>query len=369
MALTVTAIQAALNYVTLTAPVTRIMADLPKVLPPELYNRTNNIIGNKFRRIVFRPNRASARMSPYGAPPKAVKQTGAGVEDVVMIHSAELADAGTEVLELFMEYADYRAQEMAQMELDRRAMDFAVRQQNLRTTAIHSMVAFGKIFFDADGAIAMTDQTGSGGQTVDYKVPSGNRAAAGVNFSDPSANIVNWLTSFGVDYLRATGEKPVLAVCGRNVSTYLANNTQFQTYLRYNRVLADQYISSGIMPMGADVLGYKWLFAHDAYFVDEAGSTSGIFDPDQITFLPDMSANNYVLQQGSIPVPKQFQTLASDGDFTTVVRQLLNNPVHGAVRYAYGTALPFPNITIVQADTFYPDMKNPNKMYFIDTTP
>ena len=231
------------------------------------------------------------------------------------------------------------------------------------------MVAFGKIFFDSLGELAMTDQSASGGITVDYKVPSANRAAAGVNFADASANIVNWLTGFQQSYLYATGERPVYAICGKNVSSYLANNTQFQNFLKYNRPLSDQYIQSGLMPQGSEVLGFKWIFAQDAYFVNDAGTVTGVFDPDQITFLPEMGANNYVLQQGSIPVPKQFMTLASDGDFTSVVRQLLNNPVHGAVRFAYGTALPIPQINIVQADTFYPDMKNPNKMHFIDTTP
>lgn len=369
MAATATSISVALNYVTLTEPVTRIMNTLPKVLPDELYTRTVNVLSNKYRRFVFRPSRASARLSPYGAPPKAVKQTGAGFEDIVMIHSSELIDAGTEVLELFMEYADYRVQDMANMELDRRAADFAVRQQNLRTNAIHSGVAFGKIFFDADGELSLTDQSASGGYTIDYKVPSGNRQAAGVNFADPSANIVNWIVSMQQAYLYATGQRSVYAVCGRNVSSYLANNTSFQAFLKYNRPLSDQYIQSGIMPQGAEVLGWKWIFAQDAYFVKDDGTVAGFFDPDQITLLPDLGPQNYNLVQGSVPVPKQFMTLASDGDFTSVVRQLLSNPVHGAVRFAYGTALPFPQINIVQADTFYPDWKNPNTMYFIDTTP
>ena len=89
MALTNTAIQLALNYVTLTEPVTRIMNTLPRVLPNELYTRTSNVIGNKYRRVVFRPTRQAARMTPYGSPPRAVRQTGAGIEDIVMIHSSE----------------------------------------------------------------------------------------------------------------------------------------------------------------------------------------------------------------------------------------------------------------------------------------
>lgn len=369
MALTATSITLALNYVTLTEPVKRIMNSLPKVLPAELYTRTAKVIGNKYRRFVFRPSRASARRTPYGAPPKSVAQTGAGSEDIVMISSSELIDAGTEVLELFMEYANYTVQNMAEMELDRRASDFAVRQQNLRTNCIHSAVAFGKIFFDSEGELSLTDVSASGGYTYDYKVPSGNRAAAGVNFADPSANIVNWIVGMQQQYLFDTGFKSAIVVCGKNVSSYLANNVQFQTFLRYNRALSDQYIQSGIMPQNADVLGWKWIFAHEAYFVKDDGTVAGVFDPDQITILPDLTPQMYDLKEGSVPVPKNFMTLAQDGDFNTLVRDLLSNQVHGAVRFAYGTALPFPQINMVQADNFYPDFKNPNTMYFIDSTP
>jgi hypothetical protein len=286
-----------------------------------------------------------------------------------MIHSSEQIDAGTEVLEMFMEYADTRMQNMAEQELDRRAKDFAVRQENLRTTCIHQLVANGKIFFDANGDLHSADHSGSGGYTVDYKVPAGNIAAAGVDFSNAASLIVNWIVGFQRQYLMDTGRMPKYAIAGKNVAQYLANNTSFKEFLRYNRPVSDQYIETGLVPSGSNILGMTWIFAHQAYFERADGTVLSIFPDDQITFLPDLTPDIYDLKLGSVPVPKQFLSFMSGGDFNTVIRDMMNNPQYGAVRFAYGTALPFPQITIVQADTFFPDLMNPNTMYLIDTTP
>lgn len=369
MAITQSAIQLALNYVTLTDPVKRIMNTLPRVLPSQLYTQTNPIRGNKYRRVVFRPNRQVARLSPYGAPPRTTKQTGAGVEDVVMIHSSEQIDAGTEVLEMFMEYADYKPQEMANQELDRRSQDFAIRQENLRTTSVGMLVAQGKIFFDAEGDLDTTDQSGNGGITVDIKVPSGNSQAAGVNFNDPAAEIVNWIEGFKVTYMRATGRRIKYAICGRNISGYLAKNTSFREWARYNRALGDNYVSTGLIPGNATLFDIDWIFGHMQHFEKANGTIVGVHPDDQITFLPELTPDVYQLQEGSVPVPKQFYSLNQNGDFTGLLREMMNNQVYGIARYAYGIAIPFPQITIVQQDTFFPDFKLPNAIYFIDTTP
>lgn len=369
MAVTSSSIQVALNWATLTEPVTRVMNTLPRPLPEVLYTRTKNVPGHKYRRLVFRPSRKSARQTPYGAPPRQVPQTGAGFEDVVMIHSAEEIDCGIEVLEMYMAYEGMGVQSMANQELDRRSTDFGVRQQNLRNTCIHMSIANGKIFFDANGDLASTDQVASGGYTVDYKVPAGNIAAAGVNFSDPAALVVNWLVGFQRDYIMATGRPLKYAICGKNIAQYLAANTQFKEYLKYNRPISDAYIQTGLIPATMEILGVTWIFAHTAFFERADGTAVQIMPDDQITFLPELGPDMYQLMQGSVPVPKQFHAFQQGGDFNSIIREMLDNQQFGAVQFAYGTALPFPQIRMVQVDTFFPDWKNPNCLFLIDTTP
>jgi hypothetical protein len=373
MAQVTTSAAASLSWVPLTEPVTRVLADLPKPLPDILYKEGPKIPGNRYRRAVFRPSRLAARMTPYGAPPRTTPQTGAGFEDLVMIHSAEQADAGPEILEFFHNYEDYRVQQMAEQELDRRARDFAIRQMNLRNTCIHMGLSYGKIFFDKNGELDDTDTSESGsnagGYTLDYKVPAGNITATGVDFSNAAADIVGWVVGFKQTYMQATGRRHKYFICGKNVSGYLAKNTGFKEYLRYNRPVSDEYIRSGLIPSGVTILDTTWIFAQDAFFVKSSGSIVTAFGDDKIVALPEIDSTVYDLKIGSVPIPKSFMSFQSGGDFNSVIRDMLSNQGYGAVQFAYGTALPFPQITMVQADTFLPDWKNPNVIYILDSTP
>lgn len=364
-----TSINTALNWVALTEPVQKIMAALPNVLPDAFFSNTENVLGDSFRRMTFRPTRKTARAKPYGSPPTSVPQTGAGFEEVRLVHSIEQIEAGAELMKLLMQYDQYAPQKMANDELFRRAQDFAARAKNMRTTCVNMAVANGYIFFDSNGNIETTDQSGSGGWTVDYRVPGGNRAAAAVDFSSAAANVVNWIVGFQRDFFMATGRQVRHAICGKNVSQYLANNTQFQTYLRYQRSVSDQYIFTGILPGGMDLLGMKWTFAHQAFYEKDSGTITKIFDDDQITFLPEIDQSFYAMKQGSIPVPKAFNGFQMSATLDQIKDTILADPVYGATQYSYGLAVPVPQIYTVQVDTFLPDFKVANAMYFIDTTP
>ena len=368
-----TSAHAALSWVPLTEPVTRVLAELPTPLMPALYKEGTRIPGNRFRRAVFRPSRLAARMTPYGAPPRSTPQTGAGFEDLVMIHSAEQADAGPEILEFFHNYDDYRVNNMAEQELERRARDFATRQMNLRNTVIHMGLAYGKVFFDKDGELTDTDQspTGAdtGGYTLDYKVPAGNVTATGVDFSSAASDIVGWIAGFKQSYAQATGRRHKYFIAGKNVSGYLAKNTAFKEYLIRNQPINTEYIRSGYMPQGMTVLDTTWLFASDAFFVKQNGTVVTVFGDDKIVALPEIDSTVYDLKLGSVPVPTAFSGFQMNGDFNSILNATMKNQAYGAVQFAYGTLLPFPQITMVQADTFLPDWKNPNLIHILDTTP
>lgn len=373
MAQVATSAAAALSWVPLTEPVTRILAGLPKVLPDALYKEGTRIIGNKFRRMVFRPGRFSARMTPYGAPPRAVPQTGAGYEDLVMISSAELASAGPEILDFFHNYDNYQYQNMAEMELERRANDFASRQMNLRTSVIHMGMSYGKVYFDKNGDLDSTDTsptgTDLGGYTLDYKIPAANIVATGVDFSSAAADIPTWVMGFKQTYVQQTGRRHKYFICGKNVAGYLAKNTLMQQYLVRNNVANAAYLKTGIVTSGMDMLDTTWIFAHEAFFVKADGTIVTVFGDDKIVALPELDSTVYDLKVGSVPVPKAFTGFQQQGDFNSILRETMSNPAYGAFQFAYGTLVPFPEITMVQGDNFLPDWKNPNLTWILDTTP
>lgn len=360
------AVTALLNYEVLTAPVNRIITELPRILPAALYDRTRNTYGNKFRRVVFRGTRQVSRINPYGAPPREVRQVGAGIEDVIMLHTIERITAGPEIMQLFHGYTNYGQQiNLAEQELDRRAVEFGKRVMNLRTTAIHCAIAFGKLWFDSDGNI----QTSSSGADleVDYRIPSGNIAASTVDWSSASSDIPTYVLGLNMSAVQATGRPLAYAIMGKNVPGYLAKNTSFQQYLARNPQYNQYYVNTGTVAPGT--LNLTWVNAQNVYFENSSGVITEIFPADQITFLPEITSDFYELKVGSYPVPKSFGWLGQNGDFNEAIRNILSNPVYGAFRYAYGQPFPVPEVVMVQGDTFIPDIMVPEAMFIIDTTP
>ena len=58
-----------LSWVPLTEAVEVVKTGIPKVLPPEFWNTTENVSGNTARLIEFTGTRRTARVTPYGARP------------------------------------------------------------------------------------------------------------------------------------------------------------------------------------------------------------------------------------------------------------------------------------------------------------
>lgn len=356
-----------LNYVPLTAAVTQIMTELPKPLPDMFYNQTRQVPGNKFRRFLHRGTRQVSRQAIYGSPPRQVPQISLARQDAVMIHSIEQIGAGEEVLALFHSLDSYNLMPMAKELLDERAKQFAVRSNNLRTAAIHSSVANGKIWFDPDGELLASS---SGADlTIDFGIPNGNRVSAAATWATATNDIPTMVLNF-LTYAMQNGDgrKPKYAICGKNVPGYLAKNTSFQQYLARTESFRNKYVNEGVVADG--VLGLTWIFAQDAYYEKWDGTLVSQFPDDQITFVPELTRDVYELKEGSQPVPKMFLTQnITDMDFNQVISMLFNNPVFGPFRYAYGEALPVPQIWMVQGDNFLPDFPTPRCVWFYDTTP
>lgn len=355
-----------MNYVPLTASVNQVMTDLPKVLPPAFYTQTKEVLGNKFRRFKVIGTRQTARAAPYGSPPKSVPRVARARQDVVMIHSIENTVAGEEVLQYFHKPEEYAYQNMAEEVLDTDAKEFAKRSENHRTAAIHSMAANGYIWYDANGEILST--SAGADLTIDYQIPGGNRVAAAADWSNPATDIPTIVLNFLTSAMKnGSGRKPKTALYGQNIAGYLSRNTAFKDYLARNPTFNDFYRNTGQIMNGT--LGIDWCPVQDAYYERGDGALPSQFPVDQITWFPELTRDVYELKVGSFPVPKQFYGMVSNGDFNAFVRETFSNPVYGPFRYAYGQGLPVPQIFMVQGDTFFPDLPNPQSVWFYDTTP
>jgi hypothetical protein len=359
-----------LGYVPLTEPVKKIVASLPRVLPEPFYNNTKPVLGDRYKRITERPTRKVARTAPYGSPPRTVKRTGIGVEEIVMIHSIEEITAGPEVLRAFHAYDALGTPVLnAANELARQGEDFARRSENLRTTAVHSLVAFGKMWFDADGNI-QTTFSGSDLE-IDFRIPASNKTAFPTSWADPNADIPSMILNLQTESVMKTGRVLKYAIYTKNVAGYLANNDKFKQYLTRTygtdgAAFKDTYIRTGTIPDG--VLDLIWVKAQDAHFETDAGSIQEVFPVDQVSFFPELS-DTLVMREGSMTVPKEFGMVGQVADFNAALKMLANNPVYGMFRFAYGTGVPLPKVSIVQGDTFFPDLLVPEAVFIKDTTP
>lgn len=356
-----------LNYLPLTEAVTQVVADLPKPLPQQFYTQTKQVPGDAFRRFLFRPTRQVSKRAVRGAPPKRVEQTPVNVQDAKCIHSIEEIECGSEVYKLFHPYTSYEPIVYnAETELDRRAADFARRSLNLRTAAIHSVVATGYIWFDVNDDLLPTSSGAT--ETIDFLVPAGNRRTSSVDWSDPAANIVTFMTN-EMTYMtiNSGGHKPRYAIYGANVAGYIANNTSFREYLKLNGRYNEQYVKTGRIE--DDTLELIWIPAQSAYFERPDGTIVQQFPADQITFFPELTRDVWEIKEGSQPVPKQFAWMNQGGDFKSVFNAMFENPAFGMFRYALGQTYPVPQIIIVQGDNFLPDMPTPQAVWYLDTKP
>jgi hypothetical protein len=366
MAATNISAEAMLNYLPLTEAVNQVIADLPKPLPDAFYNQTRDIPGDAFRRFLFTPTRQTAKRARRGSPPKRVDQTVVKVQDAKAIHSIEEIEFGPEIYKLFHSYTNYEQLVFgAQDEMRRRAMDFGRRQLNLRTAAIHSVLALGYIYFDVNDEILPTSSGAV--ETIDFLIPAGNRRTASATWATATNDIPGMIEA-EMHYMRINsgGFTPRYALYGANVLGYLAKNTSFQNYLARDARFRDTYIKSNTIADG--VLDLTWLPMAGAYFERSDGTFPQQFPADQIVFLPELTRDIYELKQGSQPVPKLYTWGEQTIDPVAAFKAMMDNPVYGVFRSSVGRVYPVPEVICVQGDNFLPDFPNPQAIWYYDTT-
>lgn len=361
------ALESFLSYVPLTDPITKVLGGVPKVVPDAFFSTTEDVMGDRARNITLNGTRQVATVRPYGSPPRQTERLALGNEDIRLLHSIESMPVSTELYTLFQQFDSYEpARQMASQVLAHDAENFALRQANLMTAAVQSMLSFGKLWFDADGNL----QTSSSGADleVDYGVPAGNRNQVGgiiaASWATAATNIVTQVTNLQTYAIQLTGHPLKYAFYGKNIPGYLANNTNFQQYLARNNVYNDVFKNTGGIAPGT--LDLTWVKVQDAFFVDENNAVQEIFPADQITFFPEISKATYALYKGSYPVPTSLQPAAT----LEALISANTKQVYGEFGFAYMNPALLPiGLTMVRGNTFLPRPKIPLSMFIVDVTP
>jgi hypothetical protein len=353
-----------LSYVSLMKSVETIKNGLPRVLPPQFWSLTEDVLGDRARVVEFTGTRRVARVQPYGSPARLVEKVGLSDRAVILLHSFEEVQYSDELFRILRNWEQYTPQQnFAMEEITRQGMLFATRQVNLETAAVTAMLANGKLWFDVDGNLLSSSSGAT--LTVDYQIPANNlnqlNGIISASWATASTNIVAQINALKVRATQATGFGLTYAFYGQNIPTYFSTNDSIKEFWWRNPQLNQNFMDTGILPRG--MLGLIWVPVQEAFYEDSSGNTVQIFGGDTITFTPDINAATYHFLRGSYPVPTSYGPMP-DGD--AALKSFKD--VHGMYRYAKVLDNPSRMIDLA-GNTFLPRFKNPNTIFIADVTP
>lgn len=353
-----------LNYLPLSTAVESIKTGIPKVLPDAFWTTTERVVGDKANYIQYKGTRQVARLTPYGAPPVQTKKVDISDKSIKLLHANEKMPFSQELFRVFRAWAKYEPQQMfAMQQIEYQALQFKQRFDNLRLAAVTSMMANGKLWFDASGNLLPTS---SGADlTIDYGVPANNtgqlNGLISASWATTTTDIVTQVNGIKRAAVQATGYPITTAYYGKNIPGYLSTNAATQQFLSRNSVRNEQFLATGEIPDG--VLGLRWVPVQNAFWADSTDAVQTIFGDDAVTFAPDISPSVYCLFEGSYLVPSSFGMF---GDGMAALDSLAE--VYGMGRYAFLDTPPV-QIFDVAFDTFMPMLRVPEAFFMADVTP
>lgn len=358
-----------LGWRNISTAVQKVETGVPDRLPPAFNTTKENVLGDRTTYVTFYGERRTARRSEYGAPSRARTLRPLGEQSVTLLHFPEHMKLRQELMVRLRNPNDLLAQQMAQTEIARHGADFKQTFDNTRIISQVSMLANGKLWFDAGGNILGTS---SGAATIiDYLVPAANlnqlSGMISASWATSSTPIIQNVENVRIQMKKNTGRDLKHAFYGKNIANYLYTNDTLAKYWQFNSTLYGQLQSNpGVIPNGT--FGLEWHRMGDTFFAsnNDVGSDEtlvSMWDGDKITFSPEIDRNSYTLYEGSICVPKKYgisaDSAAATGDFELV---------YGIGGYAVPEVDPV-GIKEVYFDTMLPHWKNPLDLFIADVTP
>lgn len=360
-------IEEILGFVPLTKQIETVKSGTPRPLPPAFYARKPEfrLLGDKTRRVETAGTRKAARLVPYGASGRQIDHLPLSQRDIRLIHTEERVKFSTELFLQIRDFENYTVMVKMLEEARRQVAQTATRQTVLETTAVHTMLANGYLYFDSSGEI-LTSSSGAQ-DTIDYGVPANNKnqlnGIIDAPWSLPTTDIPKHLQNIKLQARFNTGYPLKYALYGKNIMSYLLKNDFVAKYMTSlgGADYAKSFLSMNEIPDG--LFGMTWIPMYEAFHDTGAGALAEEWPADGITFCPDPADGNvYGIYEGSTPVPKNFS-------FSSDVLQQWSNWDHAYGMYGYGYPEWNPlGLVGVYGDTFLPSLMNPSAYFLADTT-
>ncbi len=284
---------------------------IPNVLPSEFLSIKKETLRDQGRYTRVTGTRRTARRAEYGSASRRTALKEIGVFDVKLNFAFEHISLDLLTYMSLRAYDAYQVQNMGMQELDRQALQFRTRFDNLDVAMIYSMLANGKIWFDSGGEL-LPSSSGAA-VTVDYGISANHQnqlnGLLGTSWDDPSADIPGMILAIKDQSLFDTGYELEYAFYGRNTPSRFANNAAMQQYLARWPHFRDHFLSTNEIPDG--LFGLKWVRASAAFFADQNDTNQTFFDVDAVVFTPPIESFWYENMIGSYLVPTTFNPLAT----------------------------------------------------------
>jgi len=360
-----------LGWNNLTKSVQLVADGVPDFLPKPFFTTKEEVPFDKAVYVESFGMRKLARKVPYGAPGQATTKLQLAERDIRLMNFREILPLNNELVQGFRQWDKYELQQKGAInQIDYHGRGVRARFDNIRKAALTSSLAYGAMYFDADGYLLPTSSGAV--QTIDQGIPAVNTGAiTDVDGSTTILNAQSWATAATpiVQHLRnlhalalkRSGRKLKYAIFGKNVAGYLAANTQANAFFPYmnNGNQASQIIMEGKVPDG--FMGLEWIPAQSAFFEQENGTIVDQWPADNITFFPEVTTDTYTLFEGTTMVPTLIGITANE---TSAFNSF--KPVVGMGAYAKSDEF---SINLNYFDVFLPRFKAANSVFILDTTP
>lgn len=346
-----------LGYTSLLEAIDVIKKGLPDELPPEFSNITEQTLGNTARYIQFTGQRRTAKVSGYGAAAHKRQMVDIGKRDMMLLHSFEEINFDPIVLQNLMQYQNYEVQNMGRMEVARQIENFTTLFVNLRTTLKLMVLKNAIVYFDGEGNLLPTS---SGAVlTVDFGRNANNanqlNGLIAQSWDNNNANIPLQITNIQAQAAKDHGYIPEIALYGKNVRGYIAQNNYMQGYLARDPMMNHQFNTQLGLPKG--LLGLEWYPIHRAFYNDQNDTAQDVWNADAVVFCPRPEKKWWSIIEGSYPVPTN-TNIISDAE-AAMQSVVLKHGMFGFSRLIINPS----TVAIYMGDTMMPVMKNPNVTY------
>lgn len=342
---------------------------IPRVLPESFWTPgPTKPFDDKVQFPAVTFNRQGVPVVDRGSPPPAQNFGQTQWQFATIFNMKEEYDLGFDFLsQLFNNYAP--VQQQAQMELNRRMIDFNQRVATTRTQMVQSLVANGKIWVGSAGQILASS---SGAViTMDPGIPTGNQLTtngAGSTYSvgdwsNPATDVQGVLRGIQAYNVRQNNYVLTNIVYGESVPTYLSTNTALAPYFARNPGFRDYLVANNEVP--PMFLGFNWTPARLAYLVNSSGTPVQTFGASYLGLFPDVNSSWYEYVEGGTQIPSGVAAATAVNPGMSL-EQYASNFVTRYGKYAYGVVKSYPIVgqSMVQGDCSGPVLKVPGTMYY-----